>query len=127
MPVPVQRQKVAPDSWLHFTSLIAQIVCPPLQNDYGSEEAKKVGEELIEKERVTGLSESAQVGGQLRVCRQAVRLARFPAGQGGRAGGWLACSWSCRCVAGKLAVRSPGFPACLVPACPARRPCCRRT
>lgn len=33
------------------------------QNDYGSEEAKRVGAELIEKERVVGLSESAQVGG----------------------------------------------------------------
>lgn len=30
-------------------------------NDYGSEEAKRVGEELIEKERVIGLSDSAQV------------------------------------------------------------------
>ena len=38
---------------------------PPsaLQNDYGSEEAKRVGAELIEKERITGLSPSAQVGG----------------------------------------------------------------
>ena len=40
---------------------------PTRQNDYGSEEAKRVGSELIEKERVVGLSESAQVGrgGQL--------------------------------------------------------------
>lgn len=29
-------------------------------NDYGSEEAKQIGEELIEKERVIGLSDSAQ-------------------------------------------------------------------
>lgn len=38
----------------------------PLQeylNDYGSEEAKRVGEELIERERVIGLSDSAQVRG----------------------------------------------------------------
>ena len=36
---------------------------PPQEylNDYGDEEAKRVGEELIEKERVIGLSESAQV------------------------------------------------------------------
>lgn len=37
-------------------------ICPQeYLNDYGSEEAKRVGEELIERERVVGLSESAQV------------------------------------------------------------------
>ena len=46
-----------------------------MQNDYGSEEAKKVGEELIEKERVTGLSDSAQVGGPVsQSVRQSARV-----------------------------------------------------
>jgi hypothetical protein len=128
VPVPVQRQKVAPDSWLHFTSLIAQIVCPPLQNDYGSEEAKKVGEELIEKERVTGLSESAQVGGQWGMCPGAQYGWRgFHQGkQASELSGWQAAD------AVLLASRQcPRLisPACHDPdpACPARRPCCCRT
>ena len=44
------------------------------QNDYGSIEAQAVGKDLIERERTTGLSESAQarvcVGGRCFACRR---------------------------------------------------------
>lgn len=60
------------------------------QNDYGSEEAKQIGQDLIERERVVGLSDSAQVGGpEAAGCGPASHMG------GVVAAGWVRASVSC--------------------------------
>lgn len=52
-----------PNSRSHPPTLYWHSTVSVLQNDYGSEEAKKLGQEVIARESQIGLSESAQVGG----------------------------------------------------------------
>ena len=54
------RSPCSPDSLSRFVLLARLSSVSLFQNDYGSEELKKVGAQVLERERTTGLSESAQ-------------------------------------------------------------------